>query len=94
MTDNEADVLAELATPSNGDTWQRPMDFGGGNGSHHAVTAKRMAHPSKGWVEWRYRGHEVGKPLRNAERGSCLYRITEKGRQALANHNLTKGIKA
>lgn len=89
MTENQEEALEGLAQLEG---WQAPLHFGGGNGSHHGVTARRMA-DKLGWVEWCYRGHEPGEKLRNAERGSCLYRITAKGRQALANHKATKGLK-
>lgn len=86
MTENQAEVLEGL----NQMGWLRPMDFGGSNGSHHGVTARRME--KQGWVEWRYCGHEPGEKLRHMKRGSCLYRITAKGAQALVNHRISRGM--
>lgn len=91
MTPNQAEVLNELLAcdrSSPAGSWHAPMEFGGHNGSHHGVTARRMA-DRYGWVEWRYRGCDPGEKRRFAGRGSCLYRITPAGAQALANHQAT-----
>lgn len=78
MTPNEKEALAMLA-PLKGDgdpAWMTPMEFGGRDGSHHGLTAKRMI--PKGWTE------RVGGPGLGP-RGSYRYRITPKGIAALAN---------
>lgn len=90
MTENEAEVLAELEALANETGGQcigfKPLDFGGADGSHHAQTTIRMCR--KGWVERSF-GLGFGIPKPNgAARGSCRYRITPQGRQALANHRL------
>lgn len=87
MTENEAEVLAELEELAKETGAQcigfRPLDFGGHDRSHHAQTAIRMC--AKGWVERTFgNGWSVEKLGRT--RGSCRYRITTKGSTALANH--------
>jgi DNA-binding MarR family transcriptional regulator len=73
MTEREAEILDALKF-----TWMKPNQFGGFDCSHHSITARRMI--PKGWVE---RCHLfVGE----GRRGSYVYRITDKGAQALANH--------
>lgn len=85
MTPNQREVLESLAhlAKYNPDTWWRPLDFGGTNGSNHGLTASRIA-DAYGWVEYKFRGYEPGEKRRFAGRGSKLYRITEKGKGALA----------
>ena len=78
MTKNEAAILEALTF-----AWQTPRQFGGSDGSHHAITARRMI--DKGWVERDERGWLDGKrPM--GSRGPYVYRLTDKGAQALANH--------
>ncbi len=91
MTPNQREVLRGLR-PSEGKpaAWLAPIDFGGGNGSHHGITARRMA-DAYGWTEWRYRGCEPGQKTTGA-RGSCLYRITPKGLEALAADAVTRKL--
>lgn len=61
--------------------WATPQDFGGGDGSHHSATAKRLA--QKGLVD-RYNyctdrlNHFTGRA-----KGACVYRITDAGLAAL-----------
>lgn len=78
MTEREADILTAMLPGG----WKRPMDFGGHDGSHHAITAQRMA--AKGWVE-KHRMKGIG-----GGRGHWLYHISDKGRQALHNHNFIR----
>lgn len=85
MTENEAELLTELrALKETRPDGCAPMDVGGSDSSHHSVTLRRMV--PKGWVEKRYRGGAWGAPRGRYGRCSCLYRITPKGEQALANH--------
>lgn len=94
MTENEAEVLGglsscERAWPQDRDAGWRPQDFGAASNTHHSNTAKRAV--DKGWVERKFLGGswagEDVRPSPRGARGSCRYRITEKGRKALANHN-------
>jgi DNA-binding MarR family transcriptional regulator len=78
MTELEASILRALGV--NRRPWLRPMDFGGRDGSAHAVTAKRMI--KKGWVERDMR--ELGATLKP----TYLYRITDKGVRALENFSV------
>lgn len=55
-----------------------PLDFGGRNGSHHGVTATKLA--KRGLVEMRKRGFSWGKAP-TSFRGSKQYRPTDKGRE-------------
>lgn len=90
MTENEAEVLEALRPREGAEAeWLAPLAFGGSNGSHHAQTAKRME--PKGWVERRFRGHEPGERTTGA-RGSCLYRITARGIEAVQNHRALQSM--
>lgn len=59
-----------------------PLDFGGGNGSHHGATATKLVR--YGYVEHKKRGYEWGQAPRRGYRGSKLYRPTGAGRLAFA----------
>lgn len=88
MTENEDRTLSELAM-ADGDAGQAPLRFNPGIPSGDlSVILTRMA--AKGWVDKAFRGGEWNGPKPYMARGSCIYRITPKGRQALANHRLTK----
>lgn len=78
MTEREALILSAFL-PLKAGAWLFPVDFGGKDGSHHSKTARRMV--DKGWVERRR--------TKRTWRGAWEWRITAKGRQSLANHNLT-----
>jgi hypothetical protein len=81
LTANQREVLESLYNYGKGGNGVSPLYFGGHNGSHHGATATKMC--SLGWVQRRYRGHDWGEALRNAARGSCVYRITAAGVEAL-----------
>lgn len=83
MTDRERELLADLK----GRDWSAPLDLGASNSSHHSTTLKRMI--PKGWVLRKYRGYDPGEKRKFAGRGSCLYKITPQGAQALANATAT-----
>lgn len=55
-----------------------PIEFGGRNGSHHGVTASKLAH--RGFAEECKRGFGWGKAPKSF-RGSKIYRPTLAGRQ-------------
>ncbi len=93
ITARDYDVLATLKWVNHGSSnpraWARPLDVGGGNGSHHSATlAKLEAH---GLVQSKQRGWP--DPVPGApepkwkpgawNRGAKVYRITAKGREAL-----------
>lgn len=72
-------------------TWQRPMDIGGRDGSHHSATLTRLA--KRGLVErmklhatYCYFGSlHLGKRVqRCCCKGSCRYRRTPAGRREIA----------
>ena len=86
LTERELDVLASLRDDNDGRTdlaakgynlsrWSRPLDVGGGSGSHHSATLARLA--AKGLTERRQRSALSGR------RGSWEYRISELGRKTL-----------
>lgn len=58
-----------------------PLDFGGCSGSHHGVTATKLA--KRGLAEMCKRGFPWGKAP-TSFRGSKLYRPTPAGREAFA----------
>ncbi len=62
--------------------WFRPLDLGGGDGTHHSQTLRRLV--KKGWAEL--------APRSNGHRGSNLYRITLAGVKALANRQATLSV--
>lgn len=57
-----------------------PLDFGGGNGSHHGATATKLV--ARGLVEHKKRGYEWGQAPSRRYRGSKVYRPTSAGREA------------
>lgn len=78
MLDRDLEVLRALgdakeAVPSM-DGWLTPRFCGGTDGSHHSATLRKLVR--QGLVERMERGGQT--------RGSWLYRITPKGRQAIA----------
>jgi len=83
MTRIQAETLRELAIRSlnaaldGSEDWSRPLDIGGGGNSHHTTTLAKML--PFGWVERRNTGFGQTRP-------AWRYRITAKGREALANH--------
>ena len=85
LTDDEREVLTDLRwladTYADDDAGFAPLRFGGSNGSHHGATATKLA--KRGLVKRRYRGYGWGEPKRLRHRGSCLYAITDAGREAL-----------
>lgn len=80
MTDHEAELLTDMHPGE----WYRPIDLGGTGSNHVSRRLRRMCEP--GWVE------HTPKPT-GMERGAYRYRITEKGRAALAVHQELKGVK-
>lgn len=98
LTPNQIEVLRELQgcdrMKSGGRYWTypdgtkarmfMPMEFGGSNGSHHSGTAKALA--IRGFVD-RMKASHAGISLNNFKsraKGSCHYRITEAGAEALS----------
>jgi hypothetical protein len=75
MTDREADILDSMTFD-----WRRPISFGGRDASHHATTAARMV--PKGWVERKH----FWASLKPHQRSPYVYRMTDLGAKALANH--------
>ena len=74
LTDRDFDVLNELA-PSylnefDNRPWQRPLDIGASNGSHHSPTLAKLE--KRGLVESKQRSW-LGS------RGSKVYRVTDAG---------------
>ena len=69
LTQAQADVLEQVDN-----TWLRPMDIGGRDGSSHSSVLAALVR--KGLVERRSRGAIYS-------RGSYVYRLTEEGRQAI-----------
>jgi len=65
LTDRQLDVLWQVD-----ETWLRPMDMGGRDGSDHSAVLAALVR--KGLVERKQRGGSYS-------RGSYLYRITEAG---------------
>lgn len=76
MTKREAEILTILERLIE-TSWVRPMDFGGEDATYHAKVAARMV--PKGWMA-RRRVSTIGG------RGHWEWRITDKGRVAVANH--------
>jgi hypothetical protein len=73
LTDDQRCVL--LSLDGRGDAWQRPMDVGGSDGSHHSRTLAKLA--AMGLAERRDRGSITGR------RAVWLYRITSAGTTAI-----------
>lgn len=63
-----------------------PLDFGGGNRSHHSKTAMKLT--KLGLVEAKKRGKDWGDLTTRDARGSNVYRATEAGRQAVLNRKV------
>jgi hypothetical protein len=95
VTDKEAEILSALLDLSKDCAGQRegftPMMFGGHNGSDHGIVATRMV--AKGWVDRRHAGLDWNETKTYRARGSCRYRITAKGINALINHDLTRKVR-
>lgn len=103
VTENEAQVLGEIdnamsmapgAVNHADPQWHRPMDVSSIlRGDHVAKLLRRMSLHPNGWVEAQARS-----PGWATSRGSYVYRITAKGKLALANHLTSKraaeGVKA
>lgn len=80
MTERQRNVLRDLRDcPCRDETWLRPMDVGGRNGSHHSATLLQLCR--KGLVE---------KERRSWLGYSFRYRITGRGRKALADYEAWK----
>lgn len=61
--------------------WATPQDFGGGDGSHHSGTAKRLA--QMGLVD-RYNYHtDRLNHFTGKAKGACVYRINDAGIAAI-----------
>lgn len=73
LTDHQWEVISGLYGKPNG---LAPMWFGGSNGSHHSITARRLCERKPPLVERRYRGGEWDGKRRWRGRGSCVYRLT------------------
>lgn len=73
MKPREFEVLQNLDDTR----WQRPMDVGGHDGSHHSYTLKRLV--QQGWAEEK-RG---GGYARGRARHAFYYRRTPAGRTAV-----------
>ncbi len=63
--------------------WATPLCFGGMNGSHHSATATTLA--KRGLVE-RFKNGRINH-FDSHVKGSCYYRITDAGLEALAAVN-------
>ena len=86
MSPSEADLLGKL--PATG--WCRPRDLGGKASSGHSTFLTRMT--AMGWVERRERPASASTALPR-RRTNWEYRITQKGREALAAHRALHRIK-
>lgn len=84
LSDVEREVLSELHGNRDYDPkgfgagWLRPMDIGGRDGSRHSSILRKLVRFDFVETQRRDFGH--------GSRGSRLYRITEAGRAALAEH--------
>jgi len=101
LTDRELDVLRELEWLHERHDqcnrnfmidgvmthWGTPQYFGGSNGSHHSATATALA--KKGLVD-RYKGGRINF-FESHIKGSCYYRITKAGLDALRAIASAKG---
>lgn len=103
LTERDMETLGELIAAQNShrDYYRRigrdqaeadkhgfaPLQFGGSNGSHHGVTATKLA--KRGLAEMCKRGFAWGNAPKSF-RGSKIYRPTEKGREAFAEWRETK----
>lgn len=88
MTANEAELLSGLRDFNAAGC--KPLDLGGSGHSNHSVKLFRLC--AKGWAERNFGlGWGEGRGT-TMQRGSCVYRITDAGRQALANHHALRGM--
>lgn len=60
------------------DEWQRPMDLGGGNSTHHSATLRNLV--KKGYAEKRRRDSLMN--ALGSSRGSYIYRRAQKKPEA------------
>jgi len=80
LTDRDFEMLGYLRDGE----WERPIDCGGMNGSHHSNTLTKLA--ARGLVQFKQRGHadppegQNGENGRKSRRGAKVYRITPRGR--------------
>ena len=85
LTERDVETLRELRAASDDaikldtremrcDGWVQPLDCGGSNGSHHSHTLAKLA--KRDLAE----RHKWGG---RRDKGSCLYRINDAGRQFL-----------
>jgi hypothetical protein len=85
LTDRDMETLGELIAGYDnlakfGRDGVAPLDFGGGNGSHHGATATKLA--KRGLADHRQRGAPWGDTRTTGARGSKVYKPTEAGRKA------------
>jgi len=66
--------------------WYTPLEFGGRNGSHHSGTATALA--KKGLAD-RYKAGRINF-FKSHHKGSCLYRISEKGLEVYEQERLRR----
>lgn len=89
MTENQAKILDALSALRREDKMSGQFypvaRLGARPGSHHTVTCARMV--PLGWIERENIGQGETRPRWG-------YRVMPQGRQALANHVATKGMKA
>lgn len=72
LTETQHDVLINFCCAGFGvNEWVRPMDIGGGDGTHHSAVLSQLEH--RGLVESKPRMGVL------AARGSKLYRLTPAG---------------
>jgi len=79
LTDRDIETLIELeasirASRRYNNGFSKPLDIGGTNGSHHSQTLRKLA--DRGLAVRRKHGGP-------RERGSCLYGITEAGKEVV-----------
>lgn len=93
MTPRQRAMLLALAWKDDGETYWRPMDLGGQDGSHHSATLAQLAR--KGMVDREPRdtlanvlsGYGKGSPRAR----SWLYRINGAGYEALRTGKVNLG---
>jgi hypothetical protein len=81
LTDRDMETLGELIAATDSfiklgnyrGGWVMPMDFGGGDGSHHSATAHKL---------WRRGLCLMKKYGGKHEKGSCRYKANAAGRRA------------
>lgn len=75
LNERDQEVLNDLRAWLYGNRWARPMDLGGGSGSHHSATLAKLVR--LGYAESKQRG-----TLAFNSRGSKVYRALTKTSEA------------